>query len=98
MNWKQHKAINAKYQTEHMFKTSGEKTKCKSPQKQPPSNRPVRVFMENVCVNMNLQDQPGPPRVRRQSSHFYFSERLNTLKKKFFLRKQHQDKVYISLF
>lgn len=25
MNWKQHKAINAKYQTEHMFKTSGKK-------------------------------------------------------------------------
>ena len=54
--------------------------------------------MENICVNMNLQDQSRPPR-RRQSSHFYFSEGLNTLKKKqFFLRKQHQDKVKISLF
>lgn len=52
MNWKQHKAINAKYQTEHMFKTSGEKTKCKSPQKQPPQKQPPSNRPESITIRV----------------------------------------------
>ena len=85
MKWKQHKAINAKHQTEHMFKTSGKKKSARVHKNNLPVIDQLRVFMENICVNMNLQDQPRPPR-RRQSSHFYFSEGLNTFKKKKFFK------------